>query len=56
MHPKDFPLKYWKLAEMCLGNVEETHTKGVEAGVNKTPFRGPQEGRLLKSCGRFIDY
>ena len=25
MRPKVFPLVYWKLAKLCLGNIEETH-------------------------------
>ena len=27
MRPKVFPLVYWKLAKLCLGNIEETHTE-----------------------------
>ena len=25
MRPKVFPHVYWKLAKLCLGNIEETH-------------------------------
>ena len=27
MHPKVFPLVYWKLAKLCLGNIEKTLTE-----------------------------
>ena len=37
MRPKVFPLVYWKLAKLCLGNIEETHT---EPGKKLSRFGG----------------
>ena len=45
MRPKVFPLVYWKLAKLCLGNIEETHT---EPGKKIEPIRSsePREIQL----------
>ena len=45
MRPKVFPLVYWKLAKLCLGNIEETHT---EPGKKFEPIRSsePREIKL----------
>ena len=45
IRPKVFPLVYWKLAKLCLGNIEETHT---EPGKKIEPIRSsePREIQL----------
>ncbi len=45
MCPKVFPLIYWKLAKLCLGNIEETNT---EPGKKFEPIRSlePREIQL----------
>ena len=43
MRPKVFPLVYWKLAKLCLGNIEETRTEPEKKNLSRFGRWNPEK-------------